>query len=172
VLIIPSSWGSQLGGYLPTSAAQARRRVGGRTSTVQSVRGVGGPAIDVSCSADARSGSSLAGGCLKAAPFCVHLLDLWVDDRAGAKSLCAADDGDACGRRHLLEGVVMALLRVPLRTPGETLDPIFGSGSGGAAVSFPPVRRCLGCSWYPRCISWSRWWPPSDLELLGRNVHR
>jgi hypothetical protein len=49
------------------------------TSTIQSIDGDGGPAVDVSCSTDARSGSSLVDGGLKAAPFCVHLSDLGVE---------------------------------------------------------------------------------------------
>lgn len=36
-----------------------------------------------------------------------------------------ADDGDACGRRHLLGGVVEALfIFPPSRAPWETLDPL------------------------------------------------
>jgi hypothetical protein len=34
-----------------------------------------------------------------------------------------ADDVDAYGRRHLLEGVVLALSSCPLDATGETLDP-------------------------------------------------
>jgi hypothetical protein len=40
-------------------------------------------------------------------------MDAGVDDRAGAKSLREADDGDARGRRHLLGGVVMVLSVLP-----------------------------------------------------------
>jgi hypothetical protein len=32
-----------------------------------------------------------------------------IDGRAGAKSSLHASDGDACGRRNLVEGVVIAL---------------------------------------------------------------
>lgn len=44
-----------------------------------------------------------------------------------------ADDGDAYGRCYLLEGVVESHFRsTPSRAPGETLDPVVGSGSGGS----------------------------------------
>jgi hypothetical protein len=36
-----------------------------------------------------------------------------IDGRAGAKSSLHANDGDACGRRNLVEGVVIALPELP-----------------------------------------------------------
>jgi hypothetical protein len=59
------------------------------------------------------------------------------------KSRVDADDGNACGRRHLLEGVVEALSVYLLPRSGETLDPVAGSSSGGVSVSSPPSRHCL-----------------------------
>jgi hypothetical protein len=59
----------------------------------------------------ASSSSPLDGGMLKTAHFCVSH-GLGVDGRAGAKSPLRANDGDACGSRHLLGGV-MALPELP-----------------------------------------------------------
>jgi hypothetical protein len=44
---------------------------------------------------------------------CFVPVDNGVDGRA-ERNLAVADDGDACGRRHLLEGVVESLFVLPL----------------------------------------------------------
>jgi hypothetical protein len=64
---------------------------------------------------------------------------------AGAKALLEADDGDACGCRFLLGGIVMALPMLPhLERWGKPLIPLAGSDSSGTTVSSPPWSRCLG----------------------------
>jgi hypothetical protein len=63
------------------------------------------------------------------------------------KALLFADDGDAYGCCLLLGGVIMALLVLPhIERRGKPLIWLAGLDSGGTAVSYPPWRRCLGCS--------------------------
>jgi hypothetical protein len=61
---------------------------------------------------DGISGSFLVGGESKGDSF-RHVPWRGVDGRARAKAQRDADDGDARGRRHLLGGVVLALLALP-----------------------------------------------------------
>jgi hypothetical protein len=70
---------------------------------------------------------------------------------AGAKALLEAGDGDACGRRSLLGGIVMALpLLLHHQRRGKPLIRLARSGSGSTTVSSPPWRHCLGHWWSPR----------------------
>jgi hypothetical protein len=79
-----------------------------------------------------------------------------------------ADDGDARERRHLLGGVVLALLVLPrLEHGGKTLEPVLGWGDNGAAASFSPWGRRLGGSWFHWCVYWSLWWPPLKAWAFG-----
>ena len=56
---------------------------------------------------------------------CVLFDGLW-GWRLGRGEIHAfADDGDACGRRTLLGGVVMATFAKPSTSAGETLDPVY-----------------------------------------------
>lgn len=61
-----------------------------------------------------------------------------------------ADNGDAHGRRSLLGGVVLALIRLPLSCLGETLGPTSGPGDGGVTASFPPWRHRLVARGVPK----------------------
>jgi hypothetical protein len=81
-----------------------------------------------------------------------------------------ADDGDARGRRHLLGGVVLALLVLPRLEhggDGGTLEAVFDSGNNGATASFSSWGRRLGGSWCHWCAYWSRWWPPLKAWAFG-----
>jgi hypothetical protein len=64
--------------------------------------------------------SSLA--CLTAGSFLLSSGGVGADVRLG-EIPAVADDGDACGRRHHLGGVVLALSSCPLDATGKTLDP-------------------------------------------------
>jgi hypothetical protein len=69
----------------------------------------------------------------------------------GVKALLEADDGDACGHRFLLGGIVMALHVLPHHERrGKPLIRLAGLDSGDITVSSPPWRRCLGRWWSPR----------------------
>jgi hypothetical protein len=68
-----------------------------------------------------------------------------------AKALLEADDGNACGCRFLLGGIVMALPVLPhLERRGKPLIRLARSDNSGTTVSSSPWRRCLGRWWSPR----------------------
>jgi hypothetical protein len=69
----------------------------------------GEAANDAPCSIFDKFCSYLSIGVPKLALFCANPMGYGVDDRAGAKSLREADDGNARGHRHLLGGVFMVL---------------------------------------------------------------
>jgi hypothetical protein len=94
-------------------------------------------------------------------------LDIGVGgDWAGAKAPHFADDGDACGRRSLLGGVVMASIALPATSARGNPRSSSGSSDGGTMVSFPPWRRRVGCSWCRRVHNCYL-----ERESQGRNVH-
>jgi hypothetical protein len=88
--------------------------------------------------------------CLYCTLVCVVLVDCGVDIRVGRNPVRMQTTATPAGAVTFLKASLRPFLFTSSRASGETLDPIVGSGSGGASVSYPPWRHCLDSRGIPR----------------------
>ena len=134
--------------------------------------GGGGPAVSASCFAnDAPARLSTA---VRLQDVSFLSLSDGVDHSPGRNPCVMLTTTMPMDVVTFLEAYSWICLCSPPRAPGETLDRTHRISNVGTIVSFPPWRRCFGCSWSSRSVRQmeSMLGRHSECELLRRNVHR